>query len=88
MALWGWFKGVKSEIYNLLVPVVQVTASGLRLGDWFDRILDCLRKLGLTNGKGLQGAAALDGKQLSWDTMQKHSISAWRGLVFPLHPLP
>jgi hypothetical protein len=54
IALWGRFKGVKGEAYHLM-PVVQKTATGLRPGDWFERLLSVLKEAGLRNGKVLRG---------------------------------
>ncbi len=55
VALWGRFKGVQGETHHLM-PVVAVTASGLRPRDcWLVRLMSCLENLGITEGKLLQG---------------------------------
>jgi hypothetical protein len=54
VALWGRFKQQPGECHHLM-PVVDRTASGLRAGEWLVRLLDCLERQGVVNGKLLQG---------------------------------
>jgi hypothetical protein len=54
VALWGRFKQQPGECHHLM-PVVDRTASGLRPGEWLERLLDCLGRQGVFNGKLLQG---------------------------------
>ena len=54
VALWGRFKQTPGECHHLM-PVVECTASGLRAGEWLVRLLDCLERQGVVNGKLLQG---------------------------------
>jgi hypothetical protein len=54
VALWGRFKQQPGECHHLM-PVVDRTVSGLRPGEWLVRLLGCLERQGVVNGKLLQG---------------------------------